>query len=174
MNADGTFGVSPEAGFGGTDSFTYRLSDGTDTVDGGTVTFTVVGVNRALAVADAYSLNVNSPLAVDAAFGILANDIEPDGDTMLPTVVDQPIHGTLLLAGDGTFQYTPEADYVGSDSFSYQLSDGDLDSAVAVVSLTINPLNTFNVNENAARGTAVGTVVAEAAATGTAGVRPAE
>ncbi|MCA9149304.1 MAG: tandem-95 repeat protein, partial [Planctomycetales bacterium] len=165
LNADGTFIYSPMAGFSGNDGFTYRLSDGDLSTDGGVVTLVVTAVNRApQAVADAYYLNVNNTLSVDAANGILANDIEPDGDTMLPTVVVQPTHGTLLLAGDGTFQFTPEADYVGADSFSYQLSDGDLDSNVVAVSLTINPLNTFNVDENAHRGTVVGKVTADSTA----------
>ena len=56
-------------------------------------------------------------------------------------IVDAPTHGALAVNADGTFSYTPEANYFGADSFSYRLSDGPLDSNLATVSLTVTPVN---------------------------------
>ena len=51
-------------------------------------------------------------------------------DTLTPVLVDGPAHGTLVLNGDGSFTYTPDADYVGTDSFTYRASDGTAQSSV--------------------------------------------
>ncbi|OFZ65723.1 MAG: hypothetical protein A2V79_04530 [Betaproteobacteria bacterium RBG_16_56_24] len=55
-------------------------------------------------------------------------------------IVDAPTHGALAVNADGTFSYTPDLDYFGSDSFSYRLSDGPLDSNLATVNLTVTPV----------------------------------
>jgi VCBS repeat-containing protein len=57
------------------------------------------------------------------------------------SVVDAPTHGALAVNADGTFSYTPDLNYFGTDSFSYRLSDGGLDSNLATVSLTVTPVN---------------------------------
>ncbi|WP_160680944.1 cadherin-like domain-containing protein, partial [Clostridium sp. C8-1-8] len=64
-----------------------------------------------------------------------------DGDSLKYYVVTAPTHGTLKLNEDGTFTYTPNKDYNGSDSFSFRSNDGDIDSAPATVSITVNPVN---------------------------------
>jgi VCBS repeat-containing protein len=56
-------------------------------------------------------------------------------------VVDQPAHGTVAVNADGTFVYTPAADYFGTDSFTYRLSDGPLESNLATVSITLTAVN---------------------------------
>ncbi|MCI0640404.1 MAG: PKD domain-containing protein, partial [Gemmataceae bacterium] len=56
-------------------------------------------------------------------------------------LVSGPAHGALTLNSDGSFTYAPHANYNGSDSFTYRASDGSLDSNVATVSLTVNPVN---------------------------------
>jgi len=72
---------------------------------------------------------------------VLGNDTDVDGDGLTVNLVSGPSHGTLDLAADGSFSYTPQTDYHGSDSFSYLASDGQADSNVATVLLTINPVN---------------------------------
>ncbi|MBK6759014.1 MAG: cadherin-like domain-containing protein [Moraxellaceae bacterium] len=67
-----------------------------------------------------------------------ANDI--DSSTLTPVIVSNPTHGTLVKNTDGTYTYTPEANFNGSDSFSYQVSDGALSSGVATANLTITPV----------------------------------
>jgi VCBS repeat-containing protein len=97
--------------------------------------------NRApSAAADAYSTNEDTPLTV-AAPGVLGNDTDPDGDTLTAALVSGPSHGTLTLNPDGSFTYTPAADYNGPDSFTYKATDGSLDSNTATVSITVNPVN---------------------------------
>ncbi len=70
-----------------------------------------------------------------AAAGVLGNDSDVDGDSLTAVLVSGPAHGTLTLNADGSFTYTPDANYHGSDSFTYKANDGSLDSNVATVSL---------------------------------------
>src|SRR5439155_25712193 len=58
-----------------------------------------------------------------------------------PSLSNDVAHGTLTLNDDGSFDYTPAADYNGSDSFTYEANDGELDSNTVKVTLTINPVN---------------------------------
>jgi VCBS repeat-containing protein len=97
--------------------------------------------NRApTAVDDAYATDEDAPLTV-AAPGVLGNDTDPDGDALAAALVSGPSHGTLMLNADGSFTYTPAADYNGPDSFIYRASDGRLGSDTATVSLTVAPVN---------------------------------
>src|SRR5207247_597176 len=77
---------------------------------------------------------------VNAAQGVLANDSDVDGDVLTPVLVSGPSHGSLTLNADGSFTYTPSANYNGTDSFAYKANDGSLDSNVATVTITINPV----------------------------------
>ncbi|WP_203236362.1 Ig-like domain-containing protein, partial [Methylobacterium crusticola] len=99
---------------------------------------TVVPVNDApTAVADSYATARDGVLTVAAAAGVLANDSDLDGPSALVALLaSDPEHGTLALAADGSFTYTPDAGYVGTDSFAYRAYDGGLD-ALASVSLLI-------------------------------------
>jgi hypothetical protein len=75
-----------------------------------------------------------------APAGVLANDIEPDGQTLSATLVTPPTHGSLVLNTNGTFSYTPAANYVGPDSFVYAASDGSFSSnATAIIAVTVGP-----------------------------------
>lgn len=78
-----------------------------------------------IAVADAYTTAEDIPLTVGATLGVLNNDSEPDGDAFTATVATGPAHGALALNGDGSFVYTPTQDFNGSDSFIYQIVDGN-------------------------------------------------
>jgi hypothetical protein len=90
--------------------------------------------------ADAYSTNEDTPLNVSAP-GVLGNDSDPDGDPITAVNPTQPAHGTVVLNSNGSFTYTPAANFNGSDSFTYQASDGKLTSAPATVTLTVLPVN---------------------------------
>jgi uncharacterized delta-60 repeat protein len=72
------------------------------------------------------------------ALGVLANDSDPDGDPLTAHLVTAPSHGSLTFRADGTFDYTPDADYVGTDTFTYRANDGTLDSNLATVTITVN------------------------------------
>ncbi|MBE2260535.1 MAG: tandem-95 repeat protein, partial [Rhodobacteraceae bacterium] len=141
LSAAGDFTYTPNADYFGSDSFTYRANDGQLDSNLALVTLTITPVNDApVAIDDAYTLNEDTPLNVLAA-GVLSNDSDIDSPTLTAVVVDQPQHGTLILAPDGGFLYTPDPDYFGSDSFTYRANDGQLDSNLALVTLTITPVD---------------------------------
>src|SRR6185295_16269833 len=72
---------------------------------------------------------------------VLTNDTDPDGDTLTVASVTQGTHGTVSINLDKTVQYTPAANYNGSDSFTYTISDGNGGSATATVTVTITAVN---------------------------------
>jgi VCBS repeat-containing protein len=140
LNADGSFSYLPTADYTGSDSFTYSVTDGTETTEA-TVTLTVNPVNDApVAVADEYATDEDVELTVDAAGGVLANDTDVDGDPLTVSLVSGPANGTLTLNADGSFSYVPSADFSGSDSFTYSVSDG-VETAEATVTIAVNPVN---------------------------------
>ena len=92
-----------------------------------------------LAANDAYSTSENTQRAVSAP-GVLANDSDLDGDALTALWVSDPIHGNLSFNQDGSFTYLPDSGFTGSDSFTYKVSDGALESKIATVNLTINSI----------------------------------
>lgn len=142
LNADGSFTYQPEANWNGDDSFSYQASDGGLRSSIQTVTLHVQPANDApLAAADTYSTGEDLTLEVVPAASVLANDTDIDGDSLSAVLVSEPEHGTLQLYGNGTFSYTPDSDWNGTDSFSYAASDTVLQSEASWVTLTINPIN---------------------------------
>lgn len=126
---------TPAAGYVGTDSFTYTVSDGA----GGTATATVsitVSDRAPIANADVASTGVETPVTID----VLANDSDPDGDAIQVTAVAAPAHGTAVISG-GAVVYTPAAGYVGSDSFAYTITDVNGSSAQGTVTVTVEAGN---------------------------------
>jgi large repetitive protein len=141
LNADGSVSYTPAANYSGPDSFTYHASDGSAASGLATVAITVTPVNDApAAAADAYATAEDTPLTVPAP-GVLANDSDVDGDALTAAVVTGPEHGTLTLNADGSFTYTPAANYSGPDAFTYAASDGQGGTATGAVSLTVTPVN---------------------------------
>jgi Ca2+-binding RTX toxin-like protein len=107
--------------------------------------------NAPEAIADAYALDAGAMLTVDAAQGVLANDVDTEGDALSITLISDVGHGTLTLNADGSFSY--QHDGLGSltDSFSYLVNDGQYDSNVVEVSFTINSQDhafTYGTNGN--------------------------
>lgn len=89
-----------------------------------------------VAVGDSYSALENSPLLV-AAPGVLANDTDPQSDTLSANLVEDVTNGTLALETDGSFVYTPNTNWFGTDSFTYRASDGEFESAVATGTIVV-------------------------------------
>ena len=99
---------------------------------------TYVGPNTApVAADDDYSTNEDTELTGS----VLSNDSDVDGTPLTAVKVSDPAHGTLTLNSDGTFTYTPAADYNGIDSFTYKANDGIDNSNVATVTITVNAVN---------------------------------
>ena len=139
LAGDGGFVYTPTLNFYGGDTFQYHVTDGASDSARVTVTLGVLAVNDApVARADAYTTTQNVPLVVAAA-EVLANAGDVEGDALTLVLDSGPTQGTLSLAADGGFVYTPTRDYVGGDSFTYHLNDGLLDSALVMVTLTVDP-----------------------------------
>jgi VCBS repeat-containing protein len=122
----------------GTDSFSYRLSDGPLDSNLATVSLTVTPVNDAPVAADvAVTTAEDTPLVI--ALGAYATDV--DSTNITAQIVTGPAHGVLVQNNDGSYSYTPDANYNGADSFTYKANDGQLDSNLATVSLNVTPVN---------------------------------
>jgi len=92
-----------------------------------------------LATNDAYKMLENAPLAIQTVLqGVLANDVDPNSNPITASLVAGPVHGTLTLNAAGTFIYTPTADFIGTDTFTYQAVDSlGAASNVATVTITV-------------------------------------
>jgi VCBS repeat-containing protein len=143
LNGDGTFRYAPDANFFGVDTFTYQARDTRRALSNvATVTVTVTPVEDApVAVDDSSTTVEDTPLTVATATGVLTNDIDVDGDVLGAILVTGPAHGNLTLNTNGSFTYTPAQDFTGLDTFTYKANDGQADSSVATVSVTITPVN---------------------------------
>jgi VCBS repeat-containing protein len=143
LNANGSFVYTPTAGYSGSDTFTYRASDGTGTSNTATVTIAVsVGNRPPVAAADTYTTAQGAALTVPPPQGVLANDTDPDaGATLSASLAGAVSNGTLVLNPNGSFTYTPAPNFNGAATFSYTASDGTLTSAPAVVTITVTPVN---------------------------------
>jgi MYXO-CTERM domain-containing protein len=129
---------TPDADYNGSDSFTYTVADGNGGTDTASVSVTVDPVN------DAPEAN-NDSLTVDedqsGTVDVLANDTDVDGDTIsFESFGSLPSNGSVSRSG-GDVTYTPDADYNGSDSFTYSVSDGNGASDTGTVDVTVDPVN---------------------------------
>ncbi len=115
VGTDGGFTYTPPAGWSGRTTFTYTASDGTSTVTR-TVTVTVTPT----AEPDSGSTGVGQTLTVDAAHGVLAND----AGALTVTTSTQPVAGSVSVAPDGSYVYTPPAEWSGATTLTYTASDG--------------------------------------------------
>jgi VCBS repeat-containing protein len=136
VNGDVRF--TPDANYNGQSSFSYTVKDSQGAIsNAATVTFNVAAVNDApVGVNESYSTNEDTPLTV-AARGVLANDTDIDSDpaTLTAMLVSGPAHGTLTLNSDGSFSYSPAANYNGPDSFTYRPRD----ATTTTGNLILNP-----------------------------------
>ena len=155
--ASGTFGYNPDDAMaltGGSDTFTVTVSDAAAAphlhglpglvsfgtaghTTTATVTVNVIAVNDPpVGADDHFTTAEDTPLTGN----VLANDVDSDSATLTTTVSTGPTHGTLALRSDGVFTYTPSADFNGTDSFTYTVSDGFL-TDTATATITVTPVN---------------------------------
>ena len=98
---------------------------------------------------------------------MLANVSDSDLEFFTSSLISGPAHGTLALIRDGTFTYTPAADFHGVDTFTYKVKDDTgLESNVATVTINVNALNDAPMAENDGYTTAEDTTLTTTAATG--------
>ncbi len=136
-NSDVTY--TPDENFTGTDTFDYTVTDGNGGTDTATVDITISPVNDApVAVDDSAATDEDTSVTVD----VLANDSDVDGDILSVSGSDTTsAHGgTVIYNGDGTFDYTPLADFSGEDMFEYTLSDDNGETDTAAVTIVVNAI----------------------------------
>jgi hypothetical protein len=90
---------------------------------------------------DLYITTAGTPLTVSVASGVLANDTDPNGLSLSASLDQSTSHGTLVFNQNGSFTYTPQAGFVGTDSFTYTASDAALSSTVTTASIVVGSLN---------------------------------
>ena len=162
VNGDGTIDYTPDAYFNGVDSFMYVVCDSTQPVafcDTATVVVTVTATPLT-AVDDTETTDSNTPVTAD----VLSNDI-PGTNPIDPSSVDTiagggPVNGTVVVNGDGTIDYTPDAYFNGVDSFMYVVCDSTqpvafCDTATVVVTVTATPLTAVDDTETTDSNTPV-------------------
>ena len=186
-NPDGTVTYTPNPGFSGLDSFVYGIDDGNGGTDTGTVSVTVFAGNQApVAVDDSVATPTEAPININ----VLANDDNPDLDPLTVTILTPPSNGTAVVNPDNSVSYTPDALFIGMDSFVYLLDDGQGGADTATVDINVfvgNVPPTANVdfatttenvpvtidvlvNDSDANGDSLGVSINTQPANGTAGV----
>jgi hypothetical protein len=131
---------TPDAGFTGSDGFSYTVSDGQLSATASVaLTVTAPPTIDPLVLNDD-SASAQSGAAVDIA--VLANDVGPSGVTLTLSAVTAPAHGQAVITGDKV-RYTPDANFAGTDTFTYTVnaSDGQVAQALVSVEVTIQPTN---------------------------------
>jgi VCBS repeat-containing protein len=136
LNANGTFTYTPTANYNGSDSFTVKVADPSGAFVNSVISIGVTPTNDAPT-----SSNQSLTTAEDTALTgtIVGNDV--DGDTLTYTLGTGPAHGSLTLNANGTFTYTPTANYNGSDTFTVKVADPSGASVDSVINIGVTPVN---------------------------------
>ncbi|MEJ5992774.1 tandem-95 repeat protein, partial [Ramlibacter sp. PS3R-8] len=121
-------------------TFEYTVSDGNGGTDTATVTVNVTAANDApTANDDSFSTAEDTPVVMTTA-SLLANDTDPDtGNTLAVTAVSNPVGGTVTLVG-GNVTFTPNANFTGTASYDYTVSDGNGGTSTATVTINVTPV----------------------------------
>ena len=150
---------TPNKGYIGPDTFTYKVNDGTADSNSAVVTVTVSAPPNSIpnAVDKSVTTTFNSPVGI----ALEATDENVD-DELTATIVTQPENGTLgeINQTNGIVTYTPNLDFVGTDTFTYKVNDGTADSNNAVVTVTVSgPPNAVPIASDKSVTTSSGTAV---------------
>jgi predicted extracellular nuclease len=94
-----------------------------------------------IATNDSYMTDEDLVLNVPTALGVLSNDLDKNGDALTVALVSSTSNGLLILNSDGSFSYSPNLNFNGSDSFSYQVCDPLIRCAITTATMTVNPIN---------------------------------
>lgn len=121
-NGDGTFDYTPNPDYCGTEIIPYQVTDGVNTITE-YLTITVTCVNDA-PIGGNETLTINEDSGVNNSGDLLANDSDPEGNTLTILNVTQTGGGVITLTGTGSINYTPNPNFCGNDTVVYSVSDG--------------------------------------------------
>jgi len=143
LNQDGSFTYITDGSDStfNTDTFTYTVSD--DNFASSSEVTVTLEVADILAIPNSYTNNEGETLTVDAANGVVTNDIDPNGLALTATVVTNPSYGTLTLNTDGSFSYVHDGSENREDVFTYKLANANDDESKS----TFVVINNANVND---------------------------
>ena len=145
--AGATATYTPNPGFVGSDSFHFVSNDNSVDSPPATVSITVNDTNSApTADNDAVVTDEDTPLP------ITLTGSDPDNDPLTFTLTGVPTHGTLGGV-EPNLTYTPDPDYFGPDSLMFLVNDGEFDSPMATVNITVNPVNDAPVTADVSAAT---------------------
>ncbi len=135
--SDGGFTYTPDKGFSGMDSFQFQIDNGVKKSNTATVTIKVAKGSPPTASDGTLTVKENQ-----SASGTL-QATDPDGDPLTFSIVSQPAHGKVTInnASQGSYTYTPDHGYSGSDNFAFKASNNAGDSNTAKVSITVQKVS---------------------------------
>ncbi|MBN2594796.1 MAG: tandem-95 repeat protein [Sedimentisphaerales bacterium] len=151
LSEDGSYSYTPEPGYVGTDSFTYTASAGGGTSAPVSVTITMTNT---LPVAETETQTTHMGVLLDGT--ILDNISDADDDPLITALVTDTEHGILTLNPDGTYTYEPEEGFVGTDSFTFSVADGQIDVEPVEGTVTITMTNSAPISAGDAKATHMG------------------
>lgn len=170
-----TIRYTPAANFVGTETFTYTVKDNGNLTDTATVTVTVLDTNDN-PVATNDTATTTEDIATAITINVLANDVPEAGETLTVTGVSNASNGgTIAVGTGGNVTYKPAANFQGTETFSYTISDGNGGTATGTVSVTVTNTNDVPVGTNdTATGFKNSTTTVNVLTNDTSGVDPTE
>ncbi|HIF9315456.1 TPA: Ig-like domain-containing protein, partial [Photobacterium damselae] len=154
VNADGSWEYVPNSDFNGEDSFTVVVDDGNGGTDTITVTVNVTPVNDA-PVGEDVSAETQEETAVTGQ--LTATDVDGDNLTFKPGT--NPENGSVTINADGSWEYVPNPDFNGEDSFTVVVDDGNGGTDTITVTVNVTPVNDAPVGEDVSAETPEDTAV---------------
>ena len=128
------FVYTPSSGFVGKDFFSYTIRDTNGAQAVGEVIVDVVELNQSpVAVDDIFETDFGTPVTLTP----IANDNDPDGDTLRLTGLTFPAHGNVSLDATGNIIYTPDVGFSGSDQLTYNIDDGNGGTDVGTIEIIV-------------------------------------
>ncbi|HIF9355818.1 TPA: tandem-95 repeat protein, partial [Photobacterium damselae] len=154
VNADGSWEYVPNADFNGEDSFTVVVDDGNGGTDTITVTVNVTPVNDAPVGED---VSAETPEDTAVTGQLTATDVDGDNLTFKPGT--NPENGSVTINFDGSWEYVPNPDFNGEDSFTVVVDDGNGGTDTITVTVNVTPVNDAPVGEDVSAETQEETAV---------------
>ena len=167
IRSDGTFTYDPPTGFAGSDTVSYTVQDADAAFSSALLTIQVLAVttgnNAPVAVSDLFALAEDAGVTKSST-SLLANDADADGNVLTALTESAKAtseSGLINIAADGSFTYDPPANFNGTDTVTYTVTDG-IDSAVGALTITVSAVNDPPIANNDSAATGLNTLLTAA------------